>query len=564
VNANAESATAGGTASGDMAAGTASRARATFEKAIAGVLAVGAALAIGELAAGLVPGIPSPLLSIAKLIVDLQPPGAKDLVVALFGTNDKLALEIFIVIVALLVGGALGILAWRGRRGIATAVIAVFAAVGFIASTRDPDAVAALAALAALAEVVAGSWALGWVLALPSETAAGGQTSRGVAASRNPQSPRRKGSRTAASPARPGGMPDWTRRTLLIRGGAIGIASIGAAAIGRSLLERQHAAPVGTLPQPAVPLNLPPGADVSTAGLTSAGLSPIVVPNDDFYRIDTAFVPPDVDRSTWKLTVKGLVDREVDLTWDELAQLPIVEQYVTIACVSNEVGGNLVGNALWRGIPLRTVLDMAGVKPEADQLIGRAVDGFTVGMPVAWVQDKTREPLIAIGMNGQPLPRLHGYPARLIVPGLYGYVSATKWLSELELSRFDQFDSYWVRLGWAQQAPILTQSRIDVPRSSSSIPAGRTTVAGVAWAPDRGISKVEVSIDGQWQTARLSAPISKATWVQWLLDWDAPLGQHELKVRATDGQGQLQSDQESPPFPDGARGFHRILVTAHD
>jgi DMSO/TMAO reductase YedYZ molybdopterin-dependent catalytic subunit len=291
------------------------------------------------------------------------------------------------------------------------------------------------------------------------------------------------------------------------------------------------------------------------------GLSPYVVPNADFYRIDTALVVPDVDRATWKLSIKGLVDRPVVMTWDELVQLPIVEQYTTIACVSNEVGGNLVGNALWRGVPLRTVLAMAGVRAGADQLVARAVDGFTVGMPVAWVMDESRTPLVAFGMNGQPLPRNHGYPVRLIVPGLYGYVSATKWLTELELTTFDKFDAYWVELGWAQQAPILTQSRIDTPRGTWN--AGRSAIAGVAWAPDRGISRVEVSIDGQWQDAKLSAPISKATWVQWLVDWNATPGLHHLMVRATDGHGEVQTDAVSPPFPDGARGYHRVDVLVH-
>jgi DMSO/TMAO reductase YedYZ molybdopterin-dependent catalytic subunit len=194
-----------------------------------------------------------------------------------------------------------------------------------------------------------------------------------------------------------------------------------------------------------------------------------VVPNAEFYRIDTAFIPPTVDRSSWNLKVTGLVDREVTLTYDELVALPLVEQYVTIACVSNEVGGDLVGNALWTGVSLRTVLEMAGVQASADQLVGRSVDGFTAGMPLEWVMDGTRQPMIAVGMNGVPLPRTHGYPARLIIPGLYGYVSATKWLTELQLTRFDQFEGYWVPLGWAAKAPILTQSRIDVPRSRPNL-----------------------------------------------------------------------------------------------
>jgi DMSO/TMAO reductase YedYZ molybdopterin-dependent catalytic subunit len=235
---------------------------------------------------------------------------------------------------------------------------------------------------------------------------------------------------------------------------------------------------------------------------------------------------------------------------------------VTIACVSNQVGGDLVGNAAWRGVELRRVLDMAGVQSQADQLVGRSVDGFTVGMPVEWVKDTSRTPMIAVGMNGAPLPRVHGYPARLIVPGLYGYVSATKWVTELQLTTFDNFSAYWVPLGWAQKAPILSQSRIDVPPSGSSVRTGQVPVAGVAWAPDRGIRAVEVSIDGgDWQPTRLSTPISKATWVQWLYDWDAPAGSHTIEVRATDGAGEVQTADRSEPAPDGARGHHTIAVS---
>ena len=273
---------------------------------------------------------------------------------------------------------------------------------------------------------------------------------------------------------------------------------------------------------------------------------------------------PRVNVATWTVTVKGMVDRVVTLTYDQLAAMPIFEQYVTIACVSNEVGGNLVGNALWRGVRLREVLAMAGVKPAASQIVGRSVDGFTVGFPTAWAMDPAREPMIAIGMNGEPLPVAHGYPARLIVPGLYGYVSATKWLAEIELTTLDAFDAYWVPLGWAKEAPILTQSRIDVPHNGAGLAAGPVAIAGVAWAMDRGVSKVEVQVDdGPWLPATLSAAISKATWVQWRVGWDATPGDHTIAVRATDGLGQVQAEQPSPPAPDGARGYHTIRVRAN-
>jgi DMSO/TMAO reductase YedYZ molybdopterin-dependent catalytic subunit len=204
---------------------------------------------------------------------------------------------------------------------------------------------------------------------------------------------------------------------------------------------------------------------------------------------------------------------------------------------------------------------MAGVHPEASQLVGRSVDRWTAGMPTAWVMDKAREPMIAVAMNDEPLPIVHGFPARLIVPGLFGYVSATKWLTDLELTTLEAFDAYWVPLGWAKEAPILTQSRIDVPRSAAAVTAGRTAIAGVAWAPDRGISRVEVAIDNTWRDATLSTAITPATWVQWRTDWDATAGSHSLMVRATDGRGEVQAQQPTPPVPDGARGYHTIAVT---
>jgi DMSO/TMAO reductase YedYZ molybdopterin-dependent catalytic subunit len=306
--------------------------------------------------------------------------------------------------------------------------------------------------------------------------------------------------------------------------------------------------------------SLPSGADLGQTGLT-----PIVVPNDAFYRIDTALVAPSVDAASWSLRVHGMVDHEVTLRYADLLELPQIEQYVTIACVSNEVGGALVGNAKWTGVRLRDVLAMAGVQAGATQLVGRSVDGFTAGMPTAWVMDKAREPMIALRMNDQPLPRAHGFPARLIVPGLYGYVSATKWLSDLELTTLEAFDGFWVPLGWSKEAPVLTQSRIDTPRPGASVPAGRVPIAGVAWAMDRGVSKVEVSIDGgAWQPAQLSVPISNATWVQWLFAWDAAaagFGTHSIAVRATDGTGAVQTSDVTPPAPNGARGHHTIQVS---
>ena len=515
--------------------------------AFAGAVAVGAALAIGELLAGVLPDVPSPLLAVARFLVDVQPPGAKDLVVSIFGTSDKLAFQVLILLIGLVVGAGLGRLA-PARPAIAGAILAAFAGVGFAASLRDPVVSVALSAGAAGVEAMVGIWLLRRLVLIARSPAGAGDAA---------------GAGRSAGIGATAAMPDWSRRSLLRTGGAIAIGSVVVGALGRSLLERQRApATPGDVPAAPVPATLPSGADLATTDLQQEGLTPIVVPTERFYRIDTAFIPPTVDRSTWKLLVHGMVDREITLTYDELVALPLVEQYVTIACVSNEVGGNLVGNAKWTGVRLRDVLDMAGVQPVADQLIGESVDGFTAGMPVEWVMDPARTPMIAVAMNDAPLPREHGYPARLIVPGLYGYVSATKWLASLTLTRFDQVEGFWVPLGWAQKAPILTQSRIDVPASGANVSAGHVAVAGVAWAPDRGISAVEVRVDGgAWTRAKLSTPISKATWVQWLYDWDAPSGAHTLEVRATDGTGDIQTDQRSNPAPDGARGHHTISVS---
>jgi DMSO/TMAO reductase YedYZ molybdopterin-dependent catalytic subunit len=505
--------------------------------AFAGAVAVGAALATGELLAGLLAGVPSPLLAVARFFVDIQPPGAKDLVVGLFGTADKVAFQVFIVVVALVIGAIVGRIAAK-QPDVAAAVIALFVAGGFLASLRDPDASGALAAATAAVEAAVGIGLLRRLVALA-----------------QPE----PGPRDGGTPS----MPDWRRRSLLQAGGAIAIGSLFAAALGRYLLEGQRTptAQEGGLPTAPKPASLPAGSDIATADLTAAGLTPIVVPNDEFYRIDTAFVVPTVDRATWTLKVTGLVDREITLTYDQLVALPVIEQYVTIACVSNEVGGDLVGNAKWTGVALRDVLSMAGVQSSADQLVGHSVDGFTAGMPVEWVMDQSRTPMIAVAMNDEPLPRAHGYPARLIVPGLYGYVSATKWLAELELTRFDTFQAFWVPRGWAQKAPILTQSRIDVPKQGARIPAGKVAVAGVAWAPDRGVRGVDIRIDqADWQPARISPAISKATWVQWLYAWDATPGSHTVEVRATDGTGEVQTDAQTPPAPDGARGHHTIDV----
>ena len=493
---------------------------------VAGAVAAGTALGLSELLAGLLGGGSSLIASVGQVAIDLQPPGAKDLMVALFGTNDKLAFELFIVAVGVVAGGGLGLLA-RRRFELGALGFAAFGVLGFLAALGDPLANPAIVGVLASISVGLSVWILGRFIA-------------------------------PAGRSRDG-MPDWSRRSFMIRAGGIGVGAIAAGLVGRGLLERQRSAPVGSGPvAPPASVTVPPLAAEADLATTVAGLTPIVMPNDRFYRIDTALLTPIVDTADWSLRIHGLVDRETTLTWDELIGLPMFEQYVTIACVSNEVGDDLVGNAKWTGVRLREVLALAGVQASATQLVGRSVDGWTAGMPTAWVMDEAREPMIALKMNDEPLPPAHGYPARLIVPGLYGYVSATKWLAELELTTLESFDGYWVPLGWAKDAPILTQSRIDTPRGS--VAAGTVPIAGIAWAPDRGVTRVEVAVDGVWADARLSRPISDTTWVQWVYDWPAVTGQHVIQVRATDGHGETQTELRSPPIPDGARGWHTVSV----
>ncbi|MFL5680517.1 MAG: molybdopterin-dependent oxidoreductase [Chloroflexota bacterium] len=509
----------------------------TAAAAIAGAVAAAVAIGTSELLAGFLPGAPSLVVAIGQTVIDFQPPGAKDIVVGLFGTNDKVALEIFIVAVAIALAAGLGIVArhrfWLAALGFIAAGVAAAAA-----AFRDPRNDAMLTFIAAAVAVAAGLQALSWLIAALTPRA--GVAERGRAA-------RRARAETAI---------DWSRRGFLGRAAALGVVAAGATVLGRTLVQGQRqstAAAESLIPHPTAVASLPPGA-----ALPVRGISPIVVPNGDFYRIDTALLVPNVDVTTWQLRIHGLVDRETTLTFKQLVELGTFEQYVTIACVSNLVGGDLVGNAKWTGVKLRDVLAIAGVRPEATQLVGRSVDGWTSGMPTSWVMDTAREPMIAVEMNDEPLPAVHGFPARLIVPGLYGYVSATKWLKELELTTLEAFDAYWVPLGWSKQAPILTQSRIDVP--GGSVLPGTVPIAGVAWAPDRGVSRVEVAIDGAWRDATLSSPISKATWVQWRTEWAATPGDHVLMVRATDGRGQVQTSEESPPAPNGARGYHTVSV----
>ncbi len=311
-------------------------------------------------------------------------------------------------------------------------------------------------------------------------------------------------------------------------------------------------------PTPEVPEGsvVPAGADLGVEGM-----EPLITPNNDYYRIDTALVVPVVDPDMWKLRVTGMVEREVEISFEELLAKPLIERYITLACVSNEVGGSLIGNARWLGWPVREVLELAGVKGGADMVLSRSVDGFTAGTPLEAMTDQ-RDALIAVGMNGEALPVEHGFPVRLVVPGLYGFVSATKWLSELKVTRFGDDLAYWSTRGWSERGPVKTSSRIDVPSNNAQVAAGTVAVAGYAWAQHRGIETVEVKVDGgPWEEARLAAAISKDTWRQFSADVDLEPGTHTVQVRAADSSGEFQVDKFTAVAPDGATGLHTVTFT---
>ncbi|MDN5727446.1 MAG: molybdopterin-dependent oxidoreductase, partial [Propionibacteriales bacterium] len=316
------------------------------------------------------------------------------------------------------------------------------------------------------------------------------------------------------------------------------------------------AAPPPPLPTPATPAPpVPAGVDLGIDGL-----APYVTPNADFYRIDTALVVPRIKIEDWSLTISGMVNREVTITWADLVARPMVEHVLTLACVSNTVGGDLIGNAKWLGVPIRDLLAEAGPQTGADMVLSTSHDGFTAGTPLEVLTDD-RQALLAIGMNGEPLPYEHGFPARLVVPGLYGYVSATKWVTELKVTTFAQDEGYWTPLGWSALGPIKLSSRIDVPRRK--VPVGDVIIAGVAWAQHTGISKVEVQINGgSWQAAELAPVTGPDSWRQWTYTWvGAPAGNHMITCRATDADGASQETAVAPPAPNGAAGLHSRTVT---
>lgn len=471
---------------------------------------------------------------VGSSFIDRTPLWLKERAIQIFGTNDKIALEVGMIGVLIIAAGMLGLFS---RRRLAPLQIGI---VGFgtlgAASASEHAGAGSISVIAPLCGVAAGLFA--------ARRLHGYLTTR------------RKLSRTPQQSRVPLG---WDRRSFIRTVGALGALSGGGVLFTRS----REQARVQQL-QDLTQTPLPP---LATSNLPVAAVTdfhptdPYITPNDNFYRIDTALSFPRVDQAKWKLRIHGLVEREKLFSLEDLQALPQVERIITLCCVSNEVGGPYIGNAVWRGVLLKDVLESCGIKKDAEQVFTTSLDGWTSGFPVSAAMDG-RDALIAIGMNGQSLPLMHGYPARLVVPGLYGYVSATKWLSEINITTWSAEQGYWIPRGWSRDAPIKTQSRIDVPRKGESISAGKFRLAGVAWAQHTGVRQVELRIDrGAWQTCDLGVDLTDDAWRQWIFDWDATVGEHTIQVRSTDKSGYTQTEEVRRVDPDGATGWHTRTVT---
>ncbi|HTX28589.1 MAG TPA: molybdopterin-dependent oxidoreductase [Streptosporangiaceae bacterium] len=576
--------------------------------AVAGVLAAGVALGVGQLVAGITGANGSPVVAVGQLQIDFTPPWLKNFAISEFGSDDKLVLVCGILVVLAIFAAVIGALATR-RLAYGMAGLGVFAVVGLVAASTRPTATvasvlptlfataAAAIALRALigradqptelsGEPWSDSWTDAWAITEPTgpprpdPAPADGSPADGPATATVPPDvpvapdlpagagqPPASGSviRPSASqgpyqPERPASHASPRRRSFLAASAATaGVAAVAGLA-GRLLAERSSVANARNalrIPKPAATVpGLPPGVNLNVPGIT-----PFVTSDNAFYRVDTAIVLPQVDPSSWQLRIHGMVSNEITLTFDELIRRPLIEDWVTLCCVSNPVGGPYIGNALWLGASLASVLRDAGVKAGANQLLCTSVDGFTSGTPIQTVMDG-RDALLAVAMNGQPLPIAHGFPVRMVVPGLYGYVSATKWVTDIEVTTFSQAYAYWAVRGWSQQAPIKTESRIDVPTGTNTIQAGKTAVAGVAWAQHKGIDAVHVRVDsGPWNQATLAAVPGIDTWRQWVWYWDATPGNHLIECRATDVTGYTQTGLDEPPEPNGATGYPQVQVS---
>lgn len=509
---------------------------------LAGLLAAAVALGTAELVAAFVDRGSSPLVAVGAVVIDWAPTWLEQFAIATFGAANKLVLSLGVIVVLAGVAAALGYRAW-GRPVPAILGVLLLGAAGAVAALTDPGSTW-LWSLPALVGAVTGAAVLLVLIRL----------ARGTATRHRP----REVAGATSPPAVTTG-PD--RRSFVL--GSVGAAALAGVSggAGRFLSERRFAVASSRsavrLPRPDSPApSLPTGTRLDVPGMPR-----FFTPNGSFYRVDTVLALPRVPAEEWSLRVHGMVDRELTLTYDDLLRRPLIERDITLACVSNPVGGPYVGNARWLGVRLADLLREAGVRADADEVLSRSADGWTCGTPAATIMDG-RDAMLAVAMNGEPLPLAHGFPVRMVVPGLYGFVSATKWVVDIELTRFARAKPYWATRGWALRAPVKTMARIDTPTSATDVRAGRVPVAGVAWAQHRGIDRVEVRVDGgPWHEARKAKVPSADTWRQWVHYWDAEPGEHELQVRATDGRGRTQTSRENSPLPDGATGWHTASVT---
>ena len=509
--------------------------------AVSGLLAALTGMAVGHLVAALVNPAASPVLSVGSTVIDATPTPVKEWAVQNFGTADKPILLGSVGLVTALAAMAIGLLA-RRRPSAAGVLIVLLAGLAGLAAMLRPTA-GPVDILPAFAAAVVGVAVLFGLLRLLN----GAATASGSRAQESPLD---------HSAQAPGASSTTGRRNFLL--GAAG-ATVGAAAVG-TLGQKLSAPP--TLPSSIslpTPQNtaaaLPAGLETKIKGITAFS-----TPLKEFYRVDTALVIPRVDVKTWKLEIDGEVDKPFSITFDELLQMPMIEKHITLNCVSNEVGGPYISSTLWQGVRIKDLLERAGVKDGVDQILSESTDGMTISTPVEALTDD-RDAIIAVAMNGEPLPARHGFPARMVTPGLYGFVGATKWVTKLTATTYAKDKAYWTERDWLTDGTVKTQARIDTPRGLATYKPGRIAIGGVAWAQLRGIKEVEVRVDdGPWQKATLGPDGGTDYWRQWYWEWDAKSGRHDLTVRATDGTGEVQTTERADPFPGGASGYHSIVV----
>ena len=562
----ATDATAGVAPGASSATGPASDRAATFRYALAGLLSAAGAMAAGHAVAGLVEPAASPVLAVGTAVIDATPTAVKTWAVDTFGTADKPLLIAGVAVVTALLAATAGILSrrhpWAGAGiVIALGVLATLAAHLTVGQSQ-------MAILPGVIATIVGVALLSWLTSLAAKADAKGTpgpSGTDTKGTPGPSGTDTKGTRRVERPtdhvAEPGGASlagaGADRRTFVIGSIGVAAAAAGLTTIGQVLARPAALARAIVLP-PATESLGPLPTDLATE---VSGISPLRTPTADFYRIDTALTLPRVDLDSWRLRIDGDVDNPYELSFDDLLAMPLIERDITLNCVSNEVGGPYIGSTRWLGVRTSDLLAEAGVRAGADQILSRSVDGMTISTPVEALTDD-REAIIAIAMDGAPLPQRNGFPARLVTPGLYGYVGATKWLESLTATTYAAERAYWTERGWAERGPVKTQARIDTPAPLRPIRSGQTAIGGVAWAQGRGIERVEVRIDdGPWTEATLGDDVGIDYWRQWYLPWEATTGRHTLVVRATDGTGETQTEERANVFPDGAAGWHTVVVT---